>query len=141
MTPTGLRIDLAVTIAAAPDHVWHVLVDQADRWWTHRHRPDATVLLDATPGGTFRQEWDGGGLVLATVLLADPPHALRLAGQLAMTRAAHNLVDITLQPDPDGTRLTLAHTGFGDLDPGTEQQYTDGWAELVDTRLRTAAEA
>ena len=141
MTPPGLRIELTVAIAAPPDRVWHVLTERADAWWAHRHRPDATVRLDAVPGGTFRQEWAGGGLVLASVLLAEPPSTLRMAGQLAMTRAAHNLVEITLQPDGAGTRLALLHTGFGDLDHDTERQYESGWGELVGTRLRAAAVA
>ena len=41
MTPTGVRIELAVSIAAPPVRVWHVLTERADAWWAHRHRPVA----------------------------------------------------------------------------------------------------
>ena len=146
------RIEREIEIHAPMDVVWSVLTepDHIASWFADE------AELDARPGGdgrfVFRQRATG---TPATVSLrvehADPPHflAFRWAHPDGEEPDETNslLVQFTLEPAGEGTRLRLVETGFERLQrPEAERErqnaeHQSGWdAHLERLRVYAAAQ-
>ena len=89
---------------------------------------------DVRPGGTIRVslEFDTGPFeVTGQFLVVDPPHRLRY-GWLA-----EQIVDVTIEDWPGGSRLTLVHSGLSEMEMPI---VTAGWTSGLD-QLRQAGGA
>ena len=94
-----------------PDRVWHALTNPAAL-------ADWLMPNDFQPilGHRFRFRTDPApgfdGIIHCQVTELDPPRRLAFTWK---TAALDTLVILTLEPAPDGTRLTLEHKGFRGL--------------------------
>jgi uncharacterized protein YndB with AHSA1/START domain len=89
---------------------------------------------DVRPGGAIRVSLTfetGPFEVTGRFLIVDPPHRLRYRWQGAQ------IVDVTIENVPDGSRLTLVHSGLSEMEVPI---VTTGWTNGLD-QLRTAGEA
>ncbi len=122
-------------VPAPPERVWDAIVDDARRgaWWSY-------LRLDARPGGRLEERWtDALGAEVVTsgeVVDAVPLRGLRLTWADEGWPAA-TVVDISLEPCPAGTAVTVRHTGWDRL-PGGDAlaaAHAAGWrAHLDDLR-------
>ena len=145
MTPD--RIEREVQIAAPIERVWAVLTEPAlVGIWFGQGVP---IEIDLRVGGVMVLDF-GGDKVFPTLIVgvqAPRYFAYRWAspypGEQA-TQENSTLVEFTLTPEGDGTRLALCESGFAALVVPAEQEYhasyqshSDGWtaklAELVGT--------
>jgi uncharacterized protein YndB with AHSA1/START domain len=98
------------------------------------------ALLDPRPGGTFRVEPNGRDVVLGEYLEVDPPHRVVFTWGFErsdlLVAAGCSRVEVTLEPDGDGTRLTLVHHG---LPESARDPHAEGWAHYL-ARLARVAE-
>jgi uncharacterized protein YndB with AHSA1/START domain len=122
------RIEREIVIDAPVDVVWAVVTEpeQISRWLSD------SVELDLRPGGEARFVWAGRGTVEARVERVEPPHvfAFRWVPALSAELTDGNLllVEFTLTPEGQGTRLTVVETGFAQL-AGSEEdrrEHFDG---------------
>jgi uncharacterized protein YndB with AHSA1/START domain len=128
---------IEVELPAPPHQVWAAFTLEIDRWWNYRLRARTRCRIDPTVGGLWIQEWDNGGAVFGTFTVWDPPHLLVLTGSMAMTRPAHNVLEVHFAPAPgDATTLAVEHHSFGAFAAGTGAMYEAGWRELVGESLR-----
>jgi uncharacterized protein YndB with AHSA1/START domain len=145
MTPD--RIERDVQIAAPIERVWAVLTEPAlVGVWFGQGVP---IEIDLRVGGTMVLDF-GGDKVFPTLIVgvqAPRYFAYRWASPYPGEQATEEnstLVEFTLTPEGDGTRLTLSESGFAALVvPSAEewhasyQSHSDGWtaklAELVGT--------
>ncbi len=85
---------------------------------------------DVRPGGAIRVSlvFESGPFeVTGQFLVVDPPHRLRYRWQ------GEQVVDVTIEDVPAGSRLTLVHTGLSEM----EMPFvTAGWTNGLD-QLRT----
>jgi uncharacterized protein YndB with AHSA1/START domain len=131
------RIERDILIDAPVEVVWAVVTEPEHiRGWFS----DA-VELDLRPGGKAVLHWDEYGRVAGRVERVEPPHffsfrwVVHPGADIAEDNAT--LVEFSLRPEGDATRLTVVESGFRDLaGPEDEKQghvdsHTRGWkAEL-----------
>ena len=117
-----------VRIAAPPEVVFPYFTDPARMvdWM------GVGALLDPRPGGTFRVEANGRDVVLGEYVELQPPHRVvftwGFAGTQPLAAAGSTRVEVTLEPDGDGTRLTLLHHG---LPEGVRDAHAEGWTHYL----------
>lgn len=128
--------ELSIYLPAPPPKVFGAFVNEIDRWWTYRLRDRTRCTIEPWVGGRWLQEWDNGGALFGNFTVFDPPRLLCLAGPLAMSRAAVNLLQFQFDPADTGTSITISHQAFGDFDPDTAEIYRNGWDELIGSSLR-----
>jgi uncharacterized protein YndB with AHSA1/START domain len=122
-------------IAAPPDVVFPYFTDPARmvEWM------GVAALLDPRPGGTFRVDANGRDVVLGEFVEVEPPHRVVFTwgfdGTEHLLAAGASRVEVTLQPDGDGTRLTLLHHG---LPEPARESHGLGWDHYLG-RLAPAA--
>jgi uncharacterized protein YndB with AHSA1/START domain len=138
MTPD--QIERETLIAAPVERVWTVLTEaeHIGGWFA-----DAGAEIDLHPGGALVMHWKEHGTAKARVEAVEPPRrfayrwtAHHAAGE-EPTEGNSTLVEFTLTPEGDGTRLRVIETGFATLATSDEQRrgnYDDnvgGWATVV----------
>jgi len=122
-------------IAAPPEVVFPYFTDPARmvEWM------GVAALLDPRPGGQLRVEVNGRDVVGGEYLELEPPRRLVFSwgfeGTERAVAAGSTRVEVTLDPDGEGTLLTLRHH---DLPGGARQAHEDGWTHYL-TRLAHAA--
>jgi uncharacterized protein YndB with AHSA1/START domain len=130
--------ELTLYLPAPPHRVWSAFTIDIDRWWNYRLRDRTRCLIEPEVGGRWIQSWDNGGALFGTFTVWDPPHLLVATGPLAMTRAAHNVLELQFREADGGeaTEMTVRHHAFGDFDEDTGEIYEAGWRELFGVSLR-----
>ena len=129
-----------LTIAAKPETVWEFLVDEekAKRWM------GIDAKLEPQPGGLYRVEIIPDAVARGTFLEIDPPRRLvftwgwepRPDGETYDVEPGQSTVEITLEPDGDGTHLRFEHR---DLPSGeSAARHGHGWDHFL-PRLAEAA--
>jgi uncharacterized protein YndB with AHSA1/START domain len=132
------RIEREIMIDAPLERVWSVVTEaeHIGRWFG-----DAGAEIELRPGGAFRCSWGKHGTVHGVVERVEAPRffSYRWARPLGVDVAPGNstLVEFTLTPDGQRTRLRVVESGFRELD-GTDasrakyaEENTGGWkAEL-----------
>jgi uncharacterized protein YndB with AHSA1/START domain len=125
-----------VHIAATPEEVFPYFTD-AEKMVVWKA---FSAELDARPGGGFRIDVTGGGDVArGSYLTIDPPHRVVFSwgwdGDDDSFPAGSTVVEVTLEPDGEGTRLRLVHRGV----PGqSASRSAAGWEHYL-ARLALAA--
>lgn len=115
-------------IAAPPEVVFPYFTDPARMvsWM------GVAALLDPRPGGTFRVEANGRDVVIGEYLEVDPPHRVVFTwgfeGAEPFVEPGSTRVEVTLESDGDGTRLTLSHHGLAD---GARDAHAQGWSHYL----------
>jgi uncharacterized protein YndB with AHSA1/START domain len=128
------RIEREVELRAPIERVWQVITDPAyvARWFGGK------AQIDLRPGGAAVFGWpeEGMGDFHAVVERVDPPRLFAFrwthdAGVPVGAAAVSTLVEFTLSPEGDGTRLRLVESGF--TDETHRKENSEGWdAELAD---------
>jgi len=123
-------------IAAPPEIVFPYFTDPARM----THWMGVAALLDPRPGGTFRVEPIGRDVGVGEYVEVEPPHRVVFTwgfdGAGAITAPGSTRVEVTLEPDGEGTRLTLLHHGLaGPL----RDAHAEGWAHYLGRLAPVAA--
>ena len=143
------RIERETVINAPVERVWE-LITQAEhlgRWFG-----DAGAEIDLRPGGAMALCWTEHGTTRGRVVTVEP-HT-RFSYRWAPFKDPNGdepgegnstLVEFTLQPEGDGTRLRVVESGFASLATADAQRRqnlegnTEGWAFEIG-ELRAYAE-
>jgi DNA-binding transcriptional ArsR family regulator/uncharacterized protein YndB with AHSA1/START domain len=137
-----LDVTAELVINADREHVFDTLMSIGD-WWPHRFRTGSNVVLDARPGGGFREDFaNGGGATYGTVAFVDRPETFSVSGPMGMSgpvTAVWTMTFTALDEDPGRTRVTLTHRGYGDIDEKTRQSYAAGWQEVLEALARATS--
>jgi uncharacterized protein YndB with AHSA1/START domain len=150
MTQTTDAVTQSVLVPLAPGAAFELFTDRFSEWWptdSHHILEDAEgveALLEARAGGRwFERAGDGRECDWGRVLELDRPSRILLAWQLTpqwkfdpdMENATQ--VEVTFEPDGDGTRVTLEHRGFdvhGEAGAAMRESVSaeGGWAQLME---------
>jgi uncharacterized protein YndB with AHSA1/START domain len=129
------RIESEVLIEAPVDVVWSIVTEaeHVGKWFSD------SAEIELEPGGKAVLNWDEYGTRLGRVERVEPPRFIsfrwaRPAGA-EPTEGNSTLVEFTLSPEGEGTRLQVVESGFSELD-GTDEEKaeyaegnTRGWAK------------
>jgi uncharacterized protein YndB with AHSA1/START domain len=143
------QIERETVINAPVERVW-TLITEAEhigRWFG-----DAGAEIDLRPGGAMAVRWAESGTNRGRVVAVEPHtrFSYRWApfvnpGGAEPVEGNSTLVEFTLAPEGDGTRLRVVESGFASLAASEEQRAenhagnTDGWRRELD-ELREYAE-
>jgi uncharacterized protein YndB with AHSA1/START domain len=143
---TSDRIEREITIAAPIERVWAVLTEpeHIGVWFGQR----TTTEVDLRAGGIMVLDHGEYGMFPTRIEKVDPPHyfAYRWAsaypGEIA-TEENSTLVEFTLTPDGDRTRVILTESGFSSLviPPSREatashESHSAGWTDVLQALVR-----
>jgi uncharacterized protein YndB with AHSA1/START domain len=129
-----LLAEKQVSIAASPETVFAFFTDPELmlRW------KGVSAELDPRPGGIFKVEVTPGWLAVGEFREVEPHHLVSFTWgwEGGPVPVGSSLVRVTLEPEGDGTRLTLTHSGL----PSQEMldAHQDGWNHFLE-RLVIAA--
>lgn len=142
------RIEREIIIDAPRERVWNVLTqpEHVAKWFGD------SAEMDPQPGGKMLFGWSGHGSYHALVERYEPPgfFSYRWARDTGepVGRGNSTLVEFTLTPDGEGTRLLVVESGFDSLAVSEQErntavdENTKGWRaeldELKDYAQRTA---
>ncbi len=139
MTEAETRtVEQTLRIKAKPETVWRYWTDprRMCEWW------GAAAELEPEPGGVCRIEMGADGPVMLGEFIELVPYEriVFTFGWTAFEGRPHvapgsTRVEVTLAADPDGTVLTLRHTG---IPVAHADEHRSGWAQFL-PRLADAA--
>ena len=130
-------IERETVIDAPVERVWRLITEaeHIGRWFA-----DAGAEIDPRPGGTMVLRWAEHGESRGRVVAVEPHtrFSYRWApfkdpGGEEPVEGNSTLVEFTLEPAGDGTRLRVVETGFASLAASAEQRAanhagnTEGW--------------
>src|SRR3954451_11281361 len=135
------RIEREILIAAPVERVWEVITrpEHLGRWFGN-----AGAEVDLRPGGRLALRWRERGTAYGRVEVVEPPRRFAYRWMMSWelrdepTPANSTLVDFTLAPEGDGTRVVVVESGFAGLDlPAAERAercagHGRGWVEELD---------
>jgi uncharacterized protein YndB with AHSA1/START domain len=137
MTPD--RIERETVIAAPVERVWELLTgaEHIGAWFG-----DAGAEIDLRPGGAMVIRWAEQDTVHARVERVERHRvfAYRWAQEMGTAEfgeRSSTLVEFTLTPEEDGTRLRVVESGFAALDASEEERArkfadnTGGWSQKL----------
>jgi uncharacterized protein YndB with AHSA1/START domain len=134
--PTEAAVEVAVKIAASPETVYDFFTDP-DKMiqWMGR---DAD--LDPRPGGAMRCDINGRDVASGRFVELDPPNRIVFTWgwepEDSVTRPGSSTVDVALQPEGDGTLVTLTHRDLPTAE--AREAHSHGWNHYLE-RLATVA--
>ena len=132
-------IEREVLVAAPPERLWEVLTtpEHIDQWFL-----GMTTQVDLRPGGAMVLASEEFGKVDAVVEKVEPPRrfSFRWARHpdTPVAEGTATLVEFTLTPEGDGTRVRLVESGFTSTDAVKVDQArhaeanSQGWRQVLD---------
>jgi len=123
-------IEREVILPVPPTRVWAALTqaDQLGAWF------GTQASIDLRPGGDVVFSWDGStgprGTSRGVIEALEPPRRFAFRWQANLTGdAPMTLVEFTLEPHAEGTRLLVVESGFASLPPElrTRESHVEGW--------------
>ena len=126
MTPVPEKIERETVIAAPVARVWKLLTeaDHLGTWFG-----DAGAEIDLRPGGTLELRWAEHGTVHARVESVEPERLFSYrwassqnTGVIELGDGNSTLVEFSLSPEGDDTRLRVVESGFSGLDFAPDEQ-------------------
>ncbi len=129
---TNTSLTISRVLKASPEAVWQLWTDPAkvNDW----HRPNKTDYtteskLDLKVGGTYKIAMisaEGRSVATGTFKELNPPRKLVYSWQWEGDPTTElSEVTITLDPVPEGTKLTLVHDRLSG--PESVKAHSDGW--------------
>jgi uncharacterized protein YndB with AHSA1/START domain len=136
-------VEREVYVEARPEVVWAAVTqpDGLARWYAF-----GGAEIDLRPGGRLVLRWDEHGEFLGFVEKVEPGR--RFAYRYAVAPGVEpapgnaNLVEFTLTPEGDGTRLLVVESGFDRLDSPAEanaEQSAQAWDNSLSLLAESAA--
>lgn len=79
-------------------------------------------------GGRYVVRWPSMGWTMAgEVRAVDPGRSIALTWQWEQDDEPTRLVELSMQPDGDGSRLSITHGPFDDGDDESAREHEEGW--------------
>ena len=131
---TAAVVELEVRIDAAPETVYDFFVEPNRMiQWMGR-----TAELDPRPDGVLRIDLNGKHVARGEFVELDPPRRVVFTwgweAEDSPVRPGSSTVEVTLEPDGEGTQVTLRHR---DLPEASREAHSHGWGHYLE-RLEIA---
>lgn len=118
------QIEHEVVVSASPEKVWEILTqaEHIRQWFAF---DGATI--DLRPGGELVMSWKEHGTFYSRIERVEPPYRFSYRGSLrpddrTIDRGSSTLVEFTIIPEGEGSRLRVVESGFRDLSISPEEQ-------------------
>lgn len=135
-TGTIAAVEVATRVEASPETIFGFFTepDKMIQWMGRE------AQLDPRPGGNFRCDLGGRRIASGSFLEVDPPRRVVFSfgwesGE-SVVRPGASRVEVTLEPDGDGTTVRLVHSDLPSED--SAGSHRQGWEHYIE-RLAVAA--
>lgn len=130
------RVRVSTVVRTSPGTAFTLFTSEIDAWWRRasRHRSAAAASIVRFQDDRLVEVSDEGSTELGRVLVWQPGNRLVLAWQGPhWAPAEHTVVEITFEPEGDGTRVTVEHRGWTDAPTGSAAAAVIGlwWGDLL----------
>lgn len=138
------HIEREIVVAAPPERLWEILTrpEHIARWFMMESQ------VDLRPGGAMVLTSEEFGKFQGVVERVDPPRVFSYRWarhpDTPVAEGTATLVEFTLTPEGDGTRVRVVETGFASTDAVRVDQErhaeanSQGWLQVLDTVRRYA---
>lgn len=139
-------VEKSLYVPLAPTEAFALFTDQMAEWWplgTHSISANGdgstakTVIFEPRLGGRVLETCSDGEIrPWATVTKWTPGERFVLSWYVGRPEDLATTVDVRFQPEGDGTRLLLTHSGFdilGDKGQQNRDGYNGGWDGVLET--------
>ena len=131
-----------VTVRCTPEQAFRVFTADMGTWWpteTHsvfREEAETCVLEPGVGGRIYERNRDGTILMWGEVTAWEPPTRLAFLWRPGRWPETPTDVDVRFEPVPEGTRVTLVHSGWerlgeAALEARAEYDADDGWGLVM----------
>ncbi|MEZ5839347.1 MAG: metalloregulator ArsR/SmtB family transcription factor [Hyphomicrobiales bacterium] len=136
----ALDIRFEKKLAAPPARVFEALTRGIGAWWVAPYRQagaESRLSLEPEIGAPLIETGpDGHAVIWGRIEEIRVPDILYLSGRFAVVGAVAGHVRYTLEETGDGgTLLSVAHSAVGNIEEETLSRFTEGWKDLLGTRL------
>ena len=138
MTETAVApVVRAVHVRKPPAEAFRLFTERIGDWWPLSRfglYPGSTAGVWFVDGLVVERSTSGEEGVWAEVTAWDPPRHLALSWHPGTDPAVATVVEVDFEPDEDGTRVVLTHSGWEVLGERAEQgraNYAGGWRSVV----------
>jgi hypothetical protein len=138
MTQTALApVVRAVHVRRPPAEAFRVFTERLGDWWPLRRHglyAESSAGVAFVDGRVVERSASGEEGVWAEVTAWDPPRHLGLSWHPGTDPALATVVEVDFEPDDDGTRVVLTHSGWEALGERAElgrASYAGGWRSVV----------
>jgi uncharacterized protein YndB with AHSA1/START domain len=145
---TGDAVTVSTVVAVTPAVAFDVFCDEIDRWWrrnpTYRQNTDSVVRFVERPTRRLVEVTLDGTVDLGEVVRWQPPHLLQMQWRMpiGVEPGPDNTVEVRFEQIEGGTRVTIIHSGWMDLEAQGAAASVVGlwWSNpLVDYRAACSA--
>jgi uncharacterized protein YndB with AHSA1/START domain len=138
MTETALApVVRAVHVRKPADEAFRIFTERIGEWWPLQRfglYAAATAGVRFVDGRVVERSTTGEEGVWAEVTDWDPPRRLALSWHPGTDPAVATVVEVDFEPDEDGTRVVLTHSGWevlGERAEAGRAGYAGGWRSVV----------
>jgi hypothetical protein len=132
------HIERQFVVGANADRAFTVWTTKAKIWWPRSHtmggESHREVVFEPGVGGRiFERTTTGEELDWGEVTAWEPPRRVGYLWHLFFDRAEATEVEVSFEPVPEGTRVTIAQTGFDRLGvqgPPRRTRTEQAWEQL-----------
>jgi uncharacterized protein YndB with AHSA1/START domain len=145
--PALAPIVKTITVRRPPAEAFELFTAGLARWWPFDryslHQAEtATCAMEPRAGGRiWETARNGEEATWGTVLAWEPPSRFVMAWHPGRPAEAAQEVELTFEPVPEGTRVTLEHRDWAKLGAEAVEMrgnYLNGWAYVFDVRYAEA---
>ena len=139
-TATTESIVKTVVVDFAPAEAFDLFTTRIASWWpagTHSYGGDTVrdVVIEQQVGGRLYEVTDEGEQDWANVREWDPPRRFLL--EWLIGQACGTEVEVTFEPEGEGSRVVLEHRGFAVGD--ARENYAGGWDVVLAPFVESAS--
>lgn len=124
--PSGFTVENVQVVPVDAPTAWHALIEDINRWWPKDHSwwgAESRLTIDPRAGGCFCERAGEREAAHMTVAFVEPGKALRMLGGLGPLQGMglHGVLEVRLEPDGEGTRITWFYRAGGYTPDGVEK--------------------
>jgi Activator of Hsp90 ATPase homolog 1-like protein len=129
----------AVHVRRSPEVAFRTFTERIGEWWplsTHGLYGERAAGLSIVDGKLVERSAGGEAVVWGEVVVWEPPARFACTWHPGRADGVHTLIEVEFQPDEDGTRVVLAHSGwevYGDEAEQRRGNYDgpDAWNHIL----------
>jgi len=133
-------VEKSVTVSVPVDRAFEVFTAEIATWWPLRtHAVDTerseSVVMEGHAGGRLYERTPSGEEHLwGTIVAWEPPSRIVYSWHPGRSAETAQEVEVTFDPEGDGTRVGIRHAGWEKLGDRTEEavaSYDEGWDVVI----------
>ena len=127
-----LDVEQAVTLDVGADEAFKALLHRLGKGNQAPNGEPMNLEIEPFAGGRwYRDRGEGVQHFWGHVQVIKPPVLLEITGPMFMSYPALNHIEVKLEPEGDGTRVTLRHRAIGMISEEHRAGITTGWQNIL----------